>query len=270
MKNSTYSNIRIDHDTTKAILFLASVIGCLLFLHVLGHVSKFYLGYGDHIIVKNFIRYFDLDKERNIPTYFSTVMLLLCSATLLLIAGIEKKIAGRFVMYWLGLAIIFLFLSIDENLSIHERFIDPVHDALGELPGFFLFAWVIPYGLLVLVFSLLYLKFTMQLPSKIRILVVAGGVIYVAGAIGVEMIGGFYWEANPIHSNTVDGTYEIIIITIEEALEMFGVLIFLKALLDYIHLEWKEVTVRFLVPTHAERELKKPSIQSSLFQDQIT
>lgn len=89
--------------------------------------------------------------------------------------------------------------------------------------------------LAVIVFLLVYMKFILNLPSKIRILFIVAGIVYILGAIGVELIGGRYYE---LYGDD-NITYTIIIITIEELLEMAGIVVFIYALSSYIDTELK-------------------------------
>jgi hypothetical protein len=56
------------------------------------------------------------------------------------------------------------------------------------------------------------------------------GFVYVLGAIGFEMVGGWYFEA---HNDKPDLVYELITM-VEESLEMIGLVTFIYALMVYI------------------------------------
>ena len=75
------------------------------------------------------------------------------------------------------MAFIFLFLFVDELASIHERVSLP--EGLIKAEGLLYFSWIIPYGIGVLVFVTVYLKFLMKLSSDIRVLFVIAGTIFV-------------------------------------------------------------------------------------------
>jgi glycosyltransferase involved in cell wall biosynthesis len=68
---------------------------------------------------------------------------------------------------------------------------------------------------------------------KIEKNVIIAGLIYVTGAIGIELIGGRYSE---LYGYNV--TY-FVITTLEELLEMVGVVVFIYALTSYIDSEFK-------------------------------
>ncbi len=210
--------------------FFAFIVMYLTLAHVVGQCVAFYLGYKSKF--KPIVSWFDFDVEQSILTYYSSVALLFCSLLLAIITFAKKKSGERYI-YWLGLAIIFLFLSVDESLAFHENINDKVRTVLNTSGLFYSFAWIIPYSIALILFLLVYVKFILNLPFKIRILFIIAGLIYVSGAIGVELIGGRYSE---LYSYNV--TF-LVITTIEELLEITGVVVFIYALTSYIDTELK-------------------------------
>jgi hypothetical protein len=69
----------------------------------------------------------------------------------------------------------------------------------------------------------------LSLPSKVRNLFIVAGCVYVSGALGCELIEGFYKKNYP-GDNSIMGLY----VVIEEIFEMIGITIFVYALLDYV------------------------------------
>jgi hypothetical protein len=185
---------------------------------------KFYFWYSDVYGLTNFFRF---DAEMNIPTLFSSLALAL-SASLLLVISVAHKKLGSSHLLWAGLAVIFMFLTIDETSSFHERLSEPIRQSLNT-SGLLYFAWVIPYGIALTVFCLLYFRFLLNLPRKTMTLFVASSAIYVSGALGLEMISALHAEIYGIENLA----YQLIT-TVEESLEMTGIVIFIYALLAYI------------------------------------
>ena len=224
--------IRIENSTTFSPAKVAKVLwiiaGVLLLLSIAGQCAKFFLG-KRHLF--GLIEEFNVDKENNIPTYFATVLLLMSSSLLALIASVKASAGDCFARHWIVLATIFLFLSIDEASSLHERLMSPVRDLLG-VGGWLRFAWVIPGMLFVGVFALSYLKFLFHIPRRPRIFFTLAGCLYVSGAIGLEMIGGHHAAFYRVNSFTYG-----VITTIEEGLEMAGIIVFIYALLVYLSTE---------------------------------
>ena len=195
--------------------------------------------YHDNYYVNSVVKLFDFNEERNIPTLYSSFALIIASILLFTITSIHRK-NGSPYYYWLGLGFIFLFLSVDEIASIHERLILPLRELL-QTSGFLYFAWVIPYGIAFLIFSIAYSKFLFSLPNKTKLLFIVSGATFIAGAIGFELIGGkrveLYGEDNFIYC---------LIYTCEEFLEMLGIVIFNYALITYIteHIKGLKIAIK--------------------------
>jgi hypothetical protein len=182
--------------------------------------------------------FFFVDAEANIPTWYSSALLLLCAIILFAIALIQAENRERYVRQWQFLAFIFLCLSIDETASFHEQM-----NAIGyiiKLKGLFYYTWVIPAIFLVSIFVLFYLRFLAQLHPKTRRLFWLSGIIYLTGAIGFEMLGGVM-----IESSDKNGLAYIICYHFEEGLEFLGVTVFLYTLLNYLHSNLQNVSIHF-------------------------
>ena len=167
-------------------LYLLLLLFCA---NALGILSKFYF---DHGRLYGLVSLFCFDEEKNIPTLYSSISLMLSGGLLLSIAYAHRKLGSSY-LHWLGLSLIFLFLSVDEMSSIHERLIGPVRN-MFETSGLLYFAWVIPYGILLIVLVIVYLKFLFRLPKRTMTLFMLSGVVFVSGAIGFELLGGRHAE----------------------------------------------------------------------------
>ncbi len=208
----------------------------LLLANIIGIVSKFYFDQ-DHF--SGLIHLFDFNIENNIPTLFSSLALIFCSVLLAFIASTHKKQNSSYIP-WAGLSLIFLFLSVDEIASIHERLGAQFRIAFNT-SGLLYHAWVIPYGVILVVFIIVYFRFLTRQTKSIRNLFVVSGTTYVTGALGFELLGG--WQNVLYGSNNL--TYSILY-TCEEFLEMLGIVIFIYALLVYITQQFKPLTISFI------------------------
>ena len=183
----------------------------------------------------NFIPLFDLDNEASIPTWFSAVLLLACAALLGVIGRIARVRRAPFAWHWLGLALLFVILSIDESISLHERTMHTMRKLLRPT-GFLYFGWVVPGAVAVIVIGLAYLRFVVRLPRRTRARVVLAGAVYLAGVMGVEMIGASYaWHHN-VGMGVTDVPYAFIT-GLEEMVEITGLILFVHALLDHLSRE---------------------------------
>lgn len=221
----------------KKILFtLLFIITFLLFANLLGIVSRIYF---DHDYVYGLVDLFDFNAEQNIPTFYSAMALFFTSNLLLFISNLQRKTQNPYIL-WIILSIIFLFLSVDEISSIHERLNFLTRDLLGT-SGFLYYAWVIPYAIVLCVFLSVYLKFLLLLPRKIMMLFLLSGAVFVSGAIGLEMVGG--WQAQ-LHGS--QGILYSILYTCEEFLEMLGIVFFIYTLLAYILIQYKQLEITLI------------------------
>jgi hypothetical protein len=221
----------ISFQPKQITVFLGVIVIGLIAANFVGIFSKFYLG-------SSRIALFELDREANIPTFYQSVTILLCAGLLAGITIAKKKAGTREYLYWAGLALIFLFLSVDETAGIHERLINPLRNAL-HTSGILFFAWVIPYGILLIVMMAFYFRFLFSLPVRSRYWIIFAGILYIAGALGGELLGGF-WAGLHGQENL---TYTLIT-TGEESLEMVGILAFIYALMSYITSQLKDLSFR--------------------------
>jgi len=214
---------------------LTLVVLCLTLASIAGQYSTYFLG---HARLKGLVRLFDLDDENNIPTWYSSSALLLCSILLATIAFAKKRDGARYVFHWTVLSIIFLFLSLDEAASVHESINEPLRAALDAGPVLY-HTWVILGAAVVLAIVVVYWRFLSDLPSPTRRLFLTAGIMYVGGALGVELLGGWY---SALYGKK--NIMYVMIATVEEFFEMQGIVVFIYALMSYMSLNIKEVRVR--------------------------
>ena len=219
----------------RTILILAIVILALLIGHGVGMTLKFGLG---EDFALGFVPLMDFDREGNLPTFYSSTVLMLCGILLGLIAVVLFQMNERGWLYWAGLSLLFLFVSVDESISIHEQLIRPLREAF-DLSGIFYFAWVIPYMLILLILAAIYFRFLVRLPQPTRKLFVLAAIIFLSGALGCELIGGYYFE---LVQEKLTLIYALITTT-EELLEMVGVLVFLYAIMAFIKHELNGIQI---------------------------
>lgn len=169
----------------------------------------------------------DLDLESSIPTWFSITLMLTCAGALALVAGRARRSAERGARHWAGLAVIFVVLSIDEQVALHERAIVPVRELLGA-SGAFHQAWVIPALILLIVLAVIYLPFLAGLPAALRRRMLLAACLFVGGAVGLEMVGG--WLLVRYGAGPQTG----VVVILEEVLELLGLIVLLRALLLHL------------------------------------
>ena len=165
-----------------------------------------------------------MDHETSVPTLFNYLLILINAMLLGVIANRSFAVHDRWRWHWVILCAIFLLLSYDEAAQLHER-LSSVGAHLVEAKGIFRFAWIVPMGAAVTVFSLGFLNFLLHRPRQIAGLMIVSGAIYVMGAMGIEMLGGLYVSAHGMAESQGSVGFELLC-GVEESLEMLGMALF--------------------------------------------
>ena len=172
---------------------------------------------------KHWLDSLNMDRELNLPTLFSSALLLMAA---LLMRRLGHNSNPDAADDWRLLSKIFIFLALDEALQIHEILIIPglrhqVHPALAS-------TWVVPYAALAVILLWRFRSFLGSIPRATATGLLRSGAVYVGGAIGMEMIGSFAVRSSLIrlHSPWYGG-----ITGLEEALELIGIILLIDALM---------------------------------------
>jgi hypothetical protein len=240
----------------KFLQVLAALIVFLVLAHVITQLVRFKAGpefLHKHRLIQ-VVRQFNLDEENNIPTWYQSISVLCCAAMLAVIAVAKKQQKDAHAPQWATLAIIFIGLSMDEDASIHNMLDQPVHDAL-HLGSFLHQAWVIPAILFVGIVAVWYLRFLLHLTPRERLWFMLSGIVYVAGAAGMELLDVRY---KTLHGENL--TYSMLTL-VEETLEMLGIFMFTYTLLTYMENHVHRFAI--LVGTKAQTLLPNPAIRAN-------
>jgi len=199
--------------------FLAGLIAALVAAHVVVAYVHF------HVVELDWLwrSLFDLDEEESFGTWFSTGQLALASLIVMLHAhrlthSSNGASANGGHLHWWVLGIGFLVLSADEVAGMHESF-----NTATDI------SWTIPAALLVTVVGLLFIPFLLRLDARTRVLFALSGTIYLGGAIGVE-----YLTEPLLEDDMLDTFFYFLTTALEEGMEMFGVALFIYALLRHM------------------------------------
>lgn len=218
MSERSALNVRLMVRPGRAALVLGGVAVTLVAISVVLSVAKVVF-HSDRL--EWLVDLFRLNREANIPSFFSGVLFLLAAA-LLVVVWRTRRGGGRWA--WMLLAGLFTFLTYDELFSVHERLIDPLREAL-DLSGALYFAWIPVYAVAVLAVGGLFWGVWRRLSRRQRFWFAAAATTYLIGAVGFEMVGGARYSGE--EGDLVYG----LLYTIEESLEMAGLILFVYALL---------------------------------------
>lgn len=183
-----------------------------------------------------FIQLFNMNLEANIPAWFSASLMIFISILTFFIAKIQE---GDLKKYFSLISIIFLLMSCDEISSVREILNNPVRNAFS-LGGIFYWAWLIPAIIILIIAGLYFYNFFSILNPYFRKSFILAGVIYLSGAVLMEMAGGYLYS-----HNLGDSLYYVLEVVIEEGLELFGLMYFISSLFKYLKSLKNELLINF-------------------------
>lgn len=207
------SGLKIDLPIRKIITVLLVIAAALL----ITHIALQFWHYEIARVPSRLREFFDVDVERNIPTWYSTILLFIAASLLLHIAIGKRAEIDRWSRGWYGLTLGFCFLSLDEIAGFHET-----------LNHFTTFSWVYVAAPITLIIIVLYMRFLAHLPKPTRSLFILSAVIFLGGAMGVE-IGTDIYDRKDLMDTLAYNLWT----PVEEGMEMGGVILFIYALLRY-------------------------------------
>ena len=216
----------------KVAIFLFLVALALTFMSGVAQVTNVLIGAGRYPLLTLLF----VGQDASLPSWFSAVMLLVCSVLFFAIAYARRTVARTRPVYWRGLAAIFLYLSIDEAISIHEKLSPLGRAMLGTLGAgdFIQRAWVVPAVIVLFALAILYARFFLRLPRRIRFLFLVALGVFFGGAVGLEVLNDLYVYLNGgVRDLSVAGNVirTLVLPHVEEFAEMCGLIVFIYALL---------------------------------------
>lgn len=230
--------LRVRISPRRAVVVLGAGAALLLLAGALAEISRVGFGHGRLL---GLVPLFDLDGEANLPASYSAGLLALSAVALWLIASWRKQVGAPYVLHLRFLSLLLVFMAFDEAGQIHELLTEPVRSALG-LGGVLYYAWVVVYGAIVAGLALIFLPLMRHVAGTTRRLLLAAIALYVGGALGFELAGSGVADAGD------RGTWSYAaLITVEEGMELAGVLVLLYLLLTCLRTACGEVRTH-LVP----------------------
>jgi F0F1-type ATP synthase membrane subunit c/vacuolar-type H+-ATPase subunit K len=180
-------------DVRKIFFLHLLIIGSLLVAYALTCVLR--IGFGKDF-ANGLVPFFNLDAENSLPAFVATFGWVALSLSFYLNSRKEMDPPTR--IGWLLVAAVSFFLAVDEGASFHEKFIYFFKDiGVEELSiiGFRSIYFTTLIYLLILL-SLLFivknkiLRLISSMQMKNHFILAAAAVLFVLGAVGVELFGG--------------------------------------------------------------------------------
>ncbi len=172
---------------------------------------------------------FNLEETQNIPGWYDTFLLLVCGLLLVGI-GLGYIQAGRrwFGIGWCWLACGFLYLSLDVaavRMDLH-------HSLTSQAGGAGALVWVGPA-----VFVIAMLPFLRALPVETLRAFVFAAIVLGFGSLALD------WVANGLDAGEVRPMSSRVVSNVEEAMEMLGAAMFIRASLAYFAAHCRDIGV---------------------------
>ncbi|GIG02731.1 hypothetical protein [Catellatospora citrea] len=188
-----------------------------------------YHGFGVYDLIPywgRIVKFFYVDKEQNLPTWFSSGLLFLAALLLWQLGGADRASGGRFHRHWRVLAAVFTGLSLDEFSQFHE--LGAQADVLDAGRASYL-SWLVLAAPLVLVLALSYLRLLLALPPRVRWLMLGAAALFLGGAAGIEVLGAYTGRENIGFTPGWASMRYVLAASAEELCEMLGVVLFIYA-----------------------------------------
>ncbi len=229
-------------DSKNIVKTLAILALLLVIAHVISHVA---IHHSINPLSEVMIEKFSLEGEANFPAFFSSFLLLFSGFLFLVISKgrrqqeqtLQNKTLWKF---WGGLSAIFVFLSLDEAVQLHEKLDTELIWSSFDTSGLLAWPWVILYASLATVLLALYFRFWLQLPLGFRIAYAVAAGVYIGSALGFEML-----EALEYTTQGGVTTKYLILTTVEEIMEMAAIIFLIHTNLRFITTHIPNLNISF-------------------------
>jgi hypothetical protein len=195
------------------------------------------------------VRLVHLDREGNLPTWFSTGQLILLGLSFFFISIlVSGRRHGRWmVQIWLICGVGAFFLSADEAAGLHEALsflLMKVFDgappdsclyALGDFPSYY---WLLVYGPVGVLVGVFLIRWFWRELGPARGMAILGLCLFFLGAVVLDYLEGRYGdlEHEPMALSLFGIAHRLDVFLVEEMMEMAGVTLLIAAMLRHASL----------------------------------
>ena len=216
----------------RRIIILASTISAVfLLMTALAHLL-----YRDGTITLPGFALYDVDSEANIPTWYASTLLEVCSILAFIISYHDAPVQKT---GWRGISLVLLLMGMDEVAGLHNAPSRRLSEVIGLGSGYLMNAWVVPAVIVLAVVGVIYMPFISRLPGWLKRSLFGAGTAYLIGAVVLEVLGSrFEYDAGGLAYDAArhySFRFEMTAVA-EEAFEYTGVLATLAAFLRHASL----------------------------------
>ncbi len=167
----------------------------------------------------------DVNDENSVPQWFSQLLFLCVGVLALFSAHLSDQRSARAL--WTVIGVIGILLSLDDVATLHEFVLQTLHNTffLDTAPSALVNAWLIVVPFIVLIGALLGWWAWHALPRRTMLLLMIGGITYVAGKILMDSL------ANNVDDLFLDSG---LMQGLEKIFQYSGISVVLYAILDYL------------------------------------
>lgn len=219
-------------DPKKIALLLLRITLSLLLLNIIGQL------FGDLLGPKSGSVFLEFAQKQSLLRLFTTLLLVICSGLLLLIALRNKERRSGKYIHWMGLCLIFFLLAIAKDTSLDEQFGALLQSTLGISRSV---VFMIAYGVAFILIPILYLRFIFQLPKPTLKWFIAGSITFLTGAFLLDLVTAYLGKILDHRAFAYIGSSSM-----EVFLETSGIIILIFTLLSYLFTELNIEKVEFL------------------------
>lgn len=212
--------------SVRLLRWLVAVVMALVVIHLVFQYFNLLVFDEKHAGVFEFSNRFDFNDESSLPTWFSQALFLVFGVVSLFVAYMTKQRAKKNI--WRIIGAIGVLVSVDEIGAFHETILQLLHVTYfgDESPGFLANAWIFVIPIILFLGTILFWQMLKTFPARTVWLFTFGGVLFVAGAVGIDIV------TNAIPQDTF--LSQGILVALEEGAEMISGAIFLYAAVDYL------------------------------------
>lgn len=219
------SMVTLDLSGARRFVWIASLL-----ILSLGAMHALLVGFAGMDPLDKGMKYLNLDAERTIISYYSA-SLMLVAALASLGVGLQGFHSGsRVAFYWLLLAVMMAYMSLDETVSLHEN-TSPSLRSAGVTPGFLDYSpWVLIGVPVVIAVGLFFIRFLLMIDRRIAARLFLAGVLFVGGSLVVEILASLLMSRE-----ASEGLYRLTTI-FEEGGEILGITLFTTTVLSCLRI----------------------------------
>lgn len=180
-----------------------------------------------HGVASGILRQFDYNARGTIPQWYLSSLFLAGAGLSWEVWRRERMLVLALRRYWLGLTVLFAYLSLDEFTGYHQDSNWLVH-RISYFGWFVQEAWVLLALVLAVLFAIGYFPFLRRLPRVTARRLMVAGALFVVGALGFEAVGAF------TDTHGFAAVVNVSISGVETGLEMLGAILF-------VHTVWRHL-----------------------------